>query len=152
MLIRSFEEGYAATVSALGKDRSRWKWGSLHQATFVSNPLGMSGIGPIESLVNRGPVPVGGSTECVNNTMWYGGSDHFGARLIPSMRMIVDLGDFDQSVTVNSTGNSGHPASPDYDNQILSWAGVRYHPMLWSRSKVEAGAKHRLVLNPVGVK
>ncbi len=151
-LIRSFQEGYAATVSALGKDRSRWKWGSLHQATFVSNPLGMSGIGPIESLVNRGPVPVGGSTECVNNTMWYGGSDHFGARLIPSMRMIVDLGDFDQSVTVNSTGNSGHPASPDYDNQILSWAGVRYHPMLWSRSKVEAGAKHRLVLNPVGVK
>lgn len=148
VLVRSFEEGYAATVAALGKDRSRWKWGVLHKATFVSNPLGASGIGPIESLVNRGPVPTGGSTECVNNNMWYASNGNFSVRLIPSMRMIVDLGDFDKSVAVNSTGNSGHPGSPGYGNQILPWARVQYHPMLWSRQQVEAGASHRLFLNP----
>jgi penicillin amidase len=148
VLVRSFQEGYAATVAALGKDRSQWKWGVLHKATFVSNPLGASGIGPIESLVNRGPVPTGGSTECVNNNMWYASNGNFSVRLIPSMRMIVDLGDFDKSVAVNSTGNSGHPGSPGYGDQILPWARVQYHPMLWSRQQVEAGASHRLFLNP----
>jgi penicillin amidase len=148
VLVRSFEEGYAATVAALGKDRNLWKWGTLHKATFVSNPLGASGIGPIESLVNRGPVSTGGSTECVNNNMWYASNGNFSVRLIPSMRMIVDLGDFDKSVAVNSTGNSGHPGSPGYGDQILPWSRVQYRPMLWSRQKVEAGGSHRLFLNP----
>jgi penicillin amidase len=148
ILVRSFQEAHAATMAALGKDRSRWKWGMLHKATFVSNPLGASGIKPIESLVNRGPVPVGGSTECVNNNMWYAGNGNFSVRLIPSMRMIVDLADFDKSVAVNSTGNSGHPGSPGYDSQILPWARVQYRPMLWSKKQVEADAKHRLFLNP----
>lgn len=148
VLVRSFREGYAATAAALGKDRSGWKWGMLHKATFVSKPLGASGIGPIESLVNRGPVPVGGSTECVNNNMWYASNDNFSVQMIPSMRMIVDLGDFDKSVAVNSTGSSGHPGSPGYDSQLLPWAKGRYHPMLWSRERVEAAAKHRLFLNP----
>ena len=148
VLVRSFEEGYAATVAALGKDRNQWKWGALHKATFVSNPLGASGIGLIESIVNRGPVPTGGSTECVNNNMWYASNGNFSVRLIPSMRMIVDLGDFDKSVAVNSTGNSGHPGSPGYGDQILPWARVQYHPMHWSRQQVEADAKHRLFLKP----
>lgn len=148
VLVRSFREGYAATEAALGKDRSQWKWGTLHKATFVSNPLGASGIKPIESLVNRGPVAAGGSTECVNNNMWYASNDNFSVRLIPSMRMIADLGDFDKSVAVNSTGNSGHPGSTGYGDQILPWAQVQYHPMLWSRPRVEAGASHRLFLNP----
>jgi penicillin G amidase len=148
VLIRSFQEAYAAAGAALGKDRSQWKWGALHRATFVSNPLGASGIGPIESLVNRGPVETGGSTECVNNNMWYAGSGNFSIRLIPSMRMIVDLADFDRSVAVNSTGNSGHPASIGYGDQILPWAKVKYHPMLWSRKQVDADAKHRLFLTP----
>jgi hypothetical protein len=39
VLTRSFQEGYTATLAALGSDRSLWKWGTLHTATFVSNPL-----------------------------------------------------------------------------------------------------------------
>ncbi len=148
ILIRSFQEGYAATVAALGKDRSTWKWGALHQSTFVSNPLGRSGIKPIESLVNQGPVPTSGSTECLNNNIWYASKGNFSVGVIPSMRLIVDLGDFDKSVTVNSTGVSGHPGSQWYCDQVMPWAKVKYHPMLWSRARVEAAAKHKLYLNP----
>lgn len=148
ILVKSFEEAYGAAKRALGKDRDKWKWGKLHQATFVSNPLGASRIKPLEALVNRGPVPVSGSTETVNNNIWYAGKGHFGVGLIPSMRMIIDLGDFDKSVKVNSTGVSGHPGSRWYGNQIESWAKIKYDPMLWSREKVESAAKHKLYLNP----
>ena len=68
ILARSFSEGYANTVAALGKNRDKWKWGDLHTANFVSTPLGASGIGLIESMVNRGPIAVNGSAGAVNNT------------------------------------------------------------------------------------
>jgi penicillin amidase len=148
ILAKSFEEAYGASKIALGKDREKWKWGKLHQATFVSNPLGASRIKPLEVIVNQGPVPVSGSTETVNNNIWYASRGNFSVGLIPSMRMIIDLGDFNKSVRCNSTGVSGHPGSQWYGDQIDSWAKVKYYPMLWSREKVEAAAKYKLYLNP----
>ncbi len=148
ILTRSFKEGYAATVTALGNDRNKWRWGSLHKATFVSNPLGASGIGRIESLVNMGPVETSGSTECLNNNIWYVSKGDFSVGLIPSMRIIMDMGDLTKCVSINSTGSSGHPGSPWYGDQIPLWAKVSYRPMLWSRQQVESGAKYRLYLNP----
>jgi penicillin amidase len=148
VLIRSFREGYAAAVAAMGKDRNQWKWGALHKATFVSNPLGASGIGLIESLVNQGPVPAGGTGESVNSMMWYASNGNFSIRLIPSMRMIVDMGDLGKSVGMNSTGQSGHPGNPWYSNMIVPWSKVQYHPMLWTRQQVDSAAAHRLNLAP----
>lgn len=148
ILARSFKEGYEASVKALGPDRSKWQWGSLHTSTFVSNPLGVSGIRPIESLVNRGPFPTGGTVEAVNNTRWGVDKGTFASQTIPSMRMIVDMSDLSKSVCVNSTGESGNPSSPYYGDMIKSWLGIKYHPMLWTRQQVDAGAEHKLLLTP----
>jgi penicillin amidase len=43
-----------------------------------------------------------------------------------SFRMIVDFGDVTQSVGVYPGGQSEHPASPQYDDQIPLWATGRY--------------------------
>ncbi len=148
ILIRSFKEGYANTVATLGKDRDNWKWGDLHTSTFVSSPLGQSGIGLIEKMVNRGPFPTGGSSDTVNNTRWTVASGDFAVGWLPSMRMIVDLGDFTKSVTIHTTGQSGHPYSKYYDNLIERWLNMEYYPMLWTREQVEKAAIDRLILNP----
>ena len=148
MLARAFREGYAAAVEAMGNDRSTWQWGKLHTATFVSNPLGASGIKPIEWLVNRGPYPAGGSTDTVNACRWTVDRGNFGIRTCPSMRMIIDMGDLSKCVSVNLTGQSGNPASQWYDSMINDWLNIRYHPMLWTKQQVESGAAHRLVLTP----
>ncbi|HEY9161785.1 MAG TPA: penicillin acylase family protein [Desulfomonilia bacterium] len=148
ILTRSFSEGYSAAVASLGTDRSKWKWGTLHKATFVSNPLGASKIGLLESLVNQGPVATSGSTECLNNNIWYASKGDFSVGLIPSMRMIVDMSDLTKCVSINSTGSSGHPGNKWYGDQIEPWAKLKYRPMLWSREQVETGARHRLTLKP----
>jgi penicillin amidase len=132
----------------MGKDRNQWKWGDIHRTTFVSNPLGASGMAPLESLVNPGPVPVGGNTECVNNEIWSASKGNFNITLIPSMRMIIDMSDLGKSVSMNSTGQSGNPGNPWYGSMILPWAKVQYHPMPWTREQVESGAAHKLLLNP----
>jgi penicillin amidase len=148
ILVRSFSEAYANTVAALGKNHNNWRWGDLHTATFVSNPLGQSGISLIENMVNRGPFATSGSTGTVNNTVWYTNSGDFSVKWVPSMRMIVDLGDFSNSVAIHTTGQSGHPYSKHYDDMIELWRNIKYHPMLWSTEQVEAAAVDRLVLEP----
>jgi len=148
ILVRSFREGYTSTLAALGENRNDWRWSELHTATFVSNPLGLSGIGLIENIVNRGPFATGGSTETVNANRWTVSSGDFTVSTLPSMRMIVDLGDFTQSVTVHTTGESGHPYSQHYDDMIDLWCNVEYYPMLWTRDQVESATVNRLILNP----
>jgi penicillin amidase len=148
ILVRSFNEAYYNTVASLGKDRTNWRWGDLHKAVFVSNPLGQSGIGLIEKMVNRGPFPTGGSTGTVNNTVWYTDSGDFSVKWVPSMRMIVDLSDFANSVTIHTTGQSGHSYSKHYDDMIDLWRNIKYHPMLWTREQVEKAAVDQLVLKP----
>ena len=62
--------------------------------------------------------------------------DPFHATHIPVYRMVVDLGDLRRSRIVNSVGQSGHRASPHYDDQLEVWAAGRLLPMLWDRRDV----------------
>jgi penicillin amidase len=99
-------------------------------------------------MVNRGPFPTGGSSDTVNNTRWTVASGDFTVGWLPSMRMIVDLGDLTKSVTIHTTGQSGHPYSKHYDNLIERWLNMEYYPMLWTREQVEAAAVDKLILEP----
>ncbi len=147
ILLRSLQEGYDATVAALGSDRATWRWGTLHTATFISDPLGQSGIGILEDMVNRGPVPASGGASIVNATSW-GSQDDFTVRAVPSMRMIIDLGNLDNSVNIHTTGQSGHPFSPHFADMIDPWRMIAFKPMPLSRAAVEAGSETRLTLQP----
>ncbi|MBV8832379.1 MAG: penicillin acylase family protein, partial [Acidobacteriaceae bacterium] len=46
-------------------------------------------------------------------------------------------------------GQSGHPASINYDDQIPLWQNVRYRPMVFGRKTAKLAARYRLVLMPV---
>jgi penicillin G amidase len=132
----------------LGADYKTWRWGALHQTKFVSNPLGVSGIGVIEGLVNGGPVQTGGSGNTVNANGWSTSDPNYATRGHPSLRMIVDFADFDASQWIHSTGASGHPLSDHYRDQIEKWRMVQYDTMWWSADKVKANARHTLTLEP----
>jgi len=148
IFIRAFRTALDRITKERGTDRAKWAWGQIHTATFVSNPLGASGIDPIESLVNRGAYETGGGADIVNATGWNAGSGKFDVVSLPSMRMIVDLNDLSQSVTIHTTGESGHPFSPHYGDMIDAWRKIEYHPMLWTREQVEKAEASRLILQP----
>jgi len=148
ILIRSFHEAYGEITAALGKSQANWKWGALHSATFVSNPLGKSGIGLLERMVNRGPFAVSGGTETVNSTGWDAGAGNFAVTSLPSLRMIIDLGDFRRNLAIHTTGQSGHPYSKNYADLITLWQKNSYLPMYWALEQVEAAAVSTLILRP----
>lgn len=135
-------------TSRMGKDPEGWEWGHLHGVTFAHQVLGGEGLpGPIRSLVNSGPHPVGGSSSTVNAMAW-DASEGFAVTAAPSMRMIVDLGDLDESRWVNQTGNSGHPLSSHYDDQVDAWLEGRTFAWPSSREAVVRATEDTLTLEP----
>jgi len=101
----------------------------------------------IEKLVNRGPYPVDGGSDIVNASGW--SSDNFAVvNWHPSMRMIIDMADYDASVGVIPTGQSGHPGDPHYDDQIVLWVNGDYIPFWWTETAVKKAAVEELKLQP----
>jgi penicillin amidase len=147
----AMEEALAAAVAELrgllGDDVSQWQWGRIHRQTF-QHVMGRSPA--LARLFNRGPVPVGGDA----NTVWQAAyAPYHGYDLrswTASYRQIIDLGNFDNSLAVIPSGQSGHPGSRHYADMIALWQRVEYHPMLWERSAVEEQARGRLLLTPAG--
>jgi penicillin amidase len=129
----------------LGRDPSSWRWGRLHRAIF-GHPMGMQK--PLDRVFNRGPVPVGGDTDTPCQTGMLAEDPYDPKAWGPGFRQIVDMGDLSRSLIITVPGQSGHLASPHYDDAIDPWLKGEYQPMLWTREQVEQAAESRLVLEP----
>jgi penicillin G amidase len=145
ILAAALDDAIAYLRGAIGQDLNKWEWGRIHQAGF-SHTLGARK--PLDRIFNRGPYPYGGDP----NTVWQGAfipklpfSTSGGSA---SWRQIIDVGDWDASRVVHTTGQSGQPASKHYDDMIPLWLNGEYHPMLWAREKVLANAEATLRLVP----
>ncbi|PIX47772.1 MAG: penicillin acylase family protein, partial [Anaerolineae bacterium CG_4_8_14_3_um_filter_59_70] len=147
MLTKAFSEAAAEITQLQGRDLSKWNWGDLHTATFQNQTLGKSGIAPIEALFNRGPFRTAGGEAIVNATGWTSTDGYF-VDWLPSMRMIVDLGDLRNSLTVHTTGESGHAYHPHYIDMADLWRNIQYYPMLWNEQAIVSNAEANLVLVP----
>ena len=145
IVVTAFSQAYDRTVEALGDNRDDWRWGALHTATFVSNPLGLSGIGLIEDTVNINNVETSGGTAIVNATSW-SFSNGLEVSALPSLRMILDFADLDNSLSIHTTGQSGHPMSDHYNDMVEQWRMIEYNPMLFSGEDVESNASSTLIL------
>ncbi|RZI93884.1 MAG: penicillin acylase family protein, partial [Microbacterium sp.] len=147
LLSRTADGAYERLVALQGDDPRRWNWGELHAITLTSDTFGSSGIAPIEALFNRGPFPLSGGGSVVNATGWTLG-ESFATTTVPSMRMTVDLSDFDASRWNHLTGASGHAFHPNYVDQFAAWQEKRQTPWAFSPESVEEAAVHTLTLRP----
>jgi penicillin G amidase len=66
----------------------------------------------------------------------------------PSFRVVIDVGDWDNSRAMNTPGQSGDPASPHYRDLAPMWLKGEYFPLLYTRAKVEAATVRRIELLP----
>jgi penicillin amidase len=147
ILSLAFSDAVTELEQILGKDSSRWMWGDLHTVTFHNQSLGTSGVGPIEAIFNRGPYRTSGGNSIVNATSWDATITDtvktYQVSWLPSERMIVDLSNLPVSLSVNTTGESGHAFNSHYDDQVDLWRNI-----LWDQQQVEAAAKAHLALTP----
>jgi len=155
ILKQSLADAARDLVAQYGADPNGWQWGKLHTITFKHSALGDQ---PVAFIYNRGPFSVSGASALVNNT---GGNFAFAyepgdPKLTdimqetygPSLRQIVDLGDLNASRFIHTTGQSGLPTSPHYDDMTPLWLKIQYVPMWWNAADVKANAEGTLTLTP----
>jgi penicillin amidase len=147
ILEKSLADATKELEEMFGKDTAKWKWGEMHTSTFRNGTLGESGVPPIEALFNRGPFLTSGGEAIINATGW-SVKDGYETNWLPSMRMIVDLSNLNNSVTVHTTGQSGHAFHPHYIDMAPLWANIQYYSMLWDQQAVLNDAEGHLVLTP----
>jgi penicillin amidase len=150
VLAAAMSDAVTELSARLGSDPTAWRWGDIHQLALVNQSLGKSGIAPIEWLFNRGPGAVAGGNGIVDATSWSADAtdNPYTTTVAPSMRMVVDLSNLDNSWWIQLTGNSGHAFSPNYSDQFDLWRAGQYLPMRWDDQALKAAATHTLTLTP----
>ncbi|HEX5982748.1 MAG TPA: penicillin acylase family protein [Solirubrobacterales bacterium] len=108
-----------------GPDPDAWRWGRVHEMKF---PHALGDANPLfDRLLNR-RLRAGGAQETVSQIA-YDPNDPYNAVWAPSWRMIADPANPDASRWQMFTGQSGHPASPHYDDLQADWLEGRTQPM-----------------------
>jgi penicillin amidase len=144
IFLRSLEEATVLLASLQGSSISDWDWAALHAVPF-EHTLGRERM--LGWWFNRGPTPFGGSTYTVANAM-VSLDEPFRVRAGTSLRMVMEVGNWDATTSVVPTGVSGHPLSSHYFDQNEDWETDRQHPLLFERSQLESAQAERLLLNP----
>jgi penicillin amidase len=126
----------ARTMDSLGAefgpDPATWRWGDAHRAQ-LTHPLfrHLPVLGPLTSLA----VPASGGPQTVNRADVPGGSPDmpWRQRLAdvhgPGLRFVVDMAAPGAARAVIATGQSGHPLSPHYGDQVEAWRTGRLFPL-----------------------
>jgi penicillin amidase len=145
LLLTTLDAAWAEARERMGDDTAHWSWGRIHQG-FFNHPLSRLAAPELATRLDVGPAPKGGSNLTINNN-GYRGSDF---RVISgvSWRMVLDVGNWDASWTINSPGQSGDPASPHYRDLFPLWARDEYVPLLYSRAAIEQSVERRIRLLP----
>ena len=119
-------QDFGTLASAQGGDPAGWRWGRMHTRAFPHPFVTDFNLPGVERAGGAGTVAADGAT----------------------YREIMDVSNWDRSLTINVPGQSGQPGSPYYSNLLPEWAENRYFPMVFSRAAVDARAAHRLRLSP----
>jgi penicillin amidase len=111
--------------SRFGSDPGEWRWGRVHPLVFP-HALG-AGSALAGRIFNRS-LEVGGGQETIAQVGW-DPNDPFTAIWAPCWRMVADPARPERSRWQAFTGQSGHLASPHYDDLQVDWLDGRTQPM-----------------------
>jgi penicillin amidase len=122
-----------------------WHWGLAHVAASDHRPFGF--VPFVSRYFNVAP-PTPGDAYSVNVGQFFIRDEArpYANRHAASLRVIYDVADFDRSLFIHSTGQSGNVLSPWYANLAERWAKVQYITIPTRREAIVPA--HKLVLKP----
>jgi penicillin amidase len=144
IVARSMDEAVAELTKRFGPDMQAWKYGQekFHHA-LIRHPLSDAVNAATREKLMVGPLPRGGDGSTVSAT---GNGDNQTSG--GSLKIIADTENWDNSVGLNTPGQSGDPDSPHYRDLFKLWAQGQYFPIAYSRPKVDSVTESVLRLQP----
>jgi penicillin amidase len=144
LLALSLDEAVAELTSRFGAEPQRWVYGQngYHHA-LIRHPLSAVVNAETRARLSVGPLPRGGDGTTVSAT---GNNDNQTSG--GSFKIIADTEDWDNSVGINTPGQSGNPDDPHYRDLFELWARGKYFTLAYSRAKVDSVKESVLTLTP----
>jgi penicillin amidase len=139
-LVQTLMQAWQDACARFGSDPSTWRWGDLHKGYFNH------ALSPLVPTLDVGPLDKGGNSTSVMLAHYDAGD--YRVSVGASVRMVVDVGAWDNSVWINAPGQSGVPGTAHHDDLAPLWASGAYVPMLYTGSAVDAQTHRRLDLTP----
>lgn len=145
LLLESLAGTIADLKTRLGPDMAAWSWGRLHRADFVPAAAALADR-ETAAQMRVGPLQVPGSASSPRAATYRPGD--FTQIAGASVRLVMDVGAWDNSMMINTPGQSGDAWSPHYRDLFPLWASGRYVPLRYSRAAVDADAETVVALTP----
>jgi penicillin amidase len=145
LLRNSLLEAVDDLTGLLGPDMSAWRWGALHHARLAPAAAVLADPA-LKAKMTLGPMEVPGGPNSPKAATY--DARTFTITSGASVRFVMDVGDWDRSMMINTPGQSADPDSPHYGDLFPLWARGRYVPMLFSRPAIEAAADEVIELTP----
>ncbi|MEJ5021081.1 penicillin acylase family protein [Ochrobactrum vermis] len=138
-IVESLNDGWAECQAVMGADPERWSWGQIHKL-HLQHPLQTL----TEENWSLAPIGLGGSSSTLNYAN-YRLAD-FSVLAGPSVRMVIDVGSWDNSLFMNNPGQSGIPETSHYQDLFNGWRDGIHCPLVYSQKAVQAAAVHTIML------
>ncbi len=145
VLLTSLTLAWMDTQRLLGADSKQWQWGKLQQA-LMEHPFAAAADASTRAKLNVGPMPKHGGASTPNMSSY--DPRNFRLSAGPSFRVVLDVGNWDNSRAINMPGQSGDPDSPHYRDLAPLWLKGDYFPLLYSKKKIVAATVQRIDLLP----
>lgn len=143
----AYQETINILTQKLGNKIENWKYGKIHTIT-LKHPLSKVKILNLFLKLNRGPFSVGGSNHTVSPFTYSLSEENYNVTAGASHRHIFTLNNWDSSLTIIPTGQSGNQASKFYCDQTEKYLENKYHKDIFSINAVKNNAKFVMKLKP----
>jgi penicillin G amidase len=148
LLASTLDKAVGDLERILGPNKSDWNWGRLHTVD-LKPPLAAL----LDAAARNSASIAGGRSGGDNATVmarWYNDLPAANVTGGAAFSMVLDVGEWDNSLVLNMPGQSGDARSPHYRDLYERWLGGKMFPLLFSRSRVVADAQERIRLLPSG--
>ena len=148
-LKKCFEQAYKKMalkflIPPNGVDTRTWQYGQAnYKHISFEHPLAHLIDSNTRKKLNLGPLPRGGNGYTVGST---GSADNQSSGA--SFRVIMDTKNWDNTLMINTPGQSGDYKSPYYSNLFSLWANDQYFPAYFSKSLIEKNMDNETIIFP----
>ena len=144
ILNKTFDLSIENLKNKFGDNYQKWQYGQEeYKRVKIYHPLEKVVNDSIKNIIALESFPRGGDGYTPGST-----SNDLNQSSGGSFRVMIDTGDWDNSLATNSPGQSGNPESKFYKNLYEDWANDIYFPLLYSKNKILMNLSHREVFKP----
>ncbi len=139
ILLESFENTLTELKLAHGKDWQKWQYGKAHVAHSEHRPFGK--VNPLSNFFNITVESGGGPYTLHRGQTDFGEEEPYRNRHGAAYRAIYDFDDLEQSIFIQSTGQSGNLMSQHYRDFAKLWSRSKFIKMTTDKTLYSQNAK-----------